>query len=476
MVPARIPSPLAQRLRTWRIGAAALACLQASAALAQSQPDDDLARIPSESPSPAPTGPSRLHRTIYLESATQTGLLRSALDVRIPPPAPATIEQRLFADARIEWTPLNGFSLTYSGRPELRAAEHIPFPTHENLRLDSRELFASWRPVEGVFLDVGRINLKNGVALGFNPTDFFRTRAVVEPLSVDPSVLREDRLGALMVRGQFVWNGGAISAAYAPKLTSTSQLYQNTTLPSVDPMFDRTNAHHRLLVKGNVDLAADFSPELLLYDEDGQFRLGLNIARSFGKKVVAYAEWAGGNESSLAQEALSYGVLTGSFPASAASALMTNPAAHFQQDLSAGLSYATESRMTFWAEYHLHQAGFSRQDWQSWFADGTARPTLAPLLWYVRGYAQEQQVPLSKHALFLRADWTDAFVLNFEMTAFANVNLYDGSTLAQLTASYAATNLWTIALLGSANLGTRRSEFGSLPAALYGLLVFKRYF
>jgi hypothetical protein len=375
----------------WRIGAGALACLQVSAALAQSQTDDDLARIPSESQSPASSGPSRLHRTVYLESATEAGLLRSALDVRFPPPAPATIEQRLFADARIEWAPLNGFSLTYSGRPELRVAEQIPFPTHENLRLDSRELFASWRPLEGAFLDVGRINLKNGVALGFNPTDFFRTRAVVEPLSVDPSVLREDRLGAVMVRAQLVWNGGAFSAAYAPRLTSTSQLYQNTTLPSVDPMFDRTNAHHRLLLKGNVDLAADLSPELLFYDEDGQFRLGLNIARSFGKKVVAYAEWAGGNESSLAQEALSYGVLTGSFPASAAPA----PAGRFQQDLSAGLSYATESRMTFWVEYHLHQAGFSRQDWQSWFADGTARPTLAPpLLWYVREYAQDQQVPL----------------------------------------------------------------------------------
>jgi hypothetical protein len=56
------------------------------------------------------------------------------------------------------------------------------------------------------------------------------------------------------------------------------------------------------------------------------------------------------------------------------------------------------------------------------------------------------------------------------------VDLYDGSTLTQLTASYAATNLWTIALLGSANLGARRSEFGSVPAALSGLLVLKRYF
>jgi hypothetical protein len=56
------------------------------------------------------------------------------------------------------------------------------------------------------------------------------------------------------------------------------------------------------------------------------------------------------------------------------------------------------------------------------------------------------------------------------------VNLYDGSTLAQVTASYAATSLWTVALLGSANLGLRRSEFGSLPTALSGLVTIRRYF
>jgi len=54
--------------------------------------------------------------------------------------------------------------------------------------------YASWEPLDRTYLDLGRINLKSGVALGFNPTDFFKTRAVVEPLSADPSVLREDRL------------------------------------------------------------------------------------------------------------------------------------------------------------------------------------------------------------------------------------------------------------------------------------------
>jgi hypothetical protein len=469
MVPARISASFAKRVTA---AALALACVEATPALGQSQPDDELGRIPSESP-PSAEGPSKLNRTAYAESATQPGLLRSGLEVPFPAPAPPALEQRLFADVRLGWAATRELSVSFAGRAGVRVADGISFPTHENVRVDIRELFASWRPLEGVFLDAGRINLKSGVALGFNPTDFFRTRAVVEPLSVDPSALREDRLGALMVRGQLVWHGGAVTAAYAPEVTSPSRLYANTTLPSVDPMFDRTNARHRFLIKGNFEPGADFSPELLFYDEDGQLRFGTNLTRSIGKQLVAYAEWSGGSQPSLTQEAVSYGVLTSTIPATA---LPTSSWARFQQDFSGGFSYATESRMTFWAEYHLHQAGFSRQDWRSWFDDGTARPTVAPLLWYVRGYAQDQQAPLSKHYLFLRADWTDAFVLNLELAAFANVNLYDGSTLGQLTASYAVTNLWTAALLASVNAGARRSEFGSLPTASSALLTIKRYF
>ena len=64
-----------------------------------------------------------------------------------------------------------------------------------------REAFISWQPADGTWIDLGRINLKSGVAVGYNPTDFFRTRAVVEPLTADPTVLREDRLGTLMLLG-----------------------------------------------------------------------------------------------------------------------------------------------------------------------------------------------------------------------------------------------------------------------------------
>ena len=467
----------------WTAVSFALVAL-AEPAQVQGQVEDELSRIPSEAPPAPPAAPSggsrlgKLQRTLYLESATEVEQLRSSLDVPSPSPAPPTIEQRLFADLVLHWIPTRDLTFHLSARGGFRIGEGIPFPTHENIRADFRELFASWKPFEGAYLDGGRINLKSGVAIGYNPTDFFKTRAVVEPLSIDPAVLREDRLGTLMLRGQFVWGHGSVTAAFAPRVASPPPLYTNTTLPALDPMFGRTNGHHRFLLKGNVDLIEDFSPEALFYEEDGAVRLGINVAQGLGKKIVAYAEWAGGSQPGIAQAALSFGTSTGSLSTAAAGNLATSSATHFQQDASVGLSYANESKMTFWLEYHLHQAGFSRADWRSWFEQGTGPhgQLLSPLLWFERGYAQEQQVPMSKHSLFLRADWTDAFIFNLELTAFANVDLYDGSTLAQVTASYAVTNLWTVSLLSAANLGSRRSEFGSLPSYFSALFAIRHYF
>jgi hypothetical protein len=457
----------------FRRGASLVACLAACSALAQGEPDLD--RIPDEAPAPAPapSGVSDLKRVGYVESTTEPSLLREQLPVAFPSPAPPTIEERLFADERLEYSPIHGLKLVLNGRAELRAADNVPFPTHENIRVDVRELYSSWHPMEGLYLDLGRVNVRSGVAIGYNPTDFFKTRAVVEPLSVDPAVLREDRLGAVLARAQYVWSKGAVSAVFAPKIESASALYTTATLPSVDPMLDRTNAHNRLLVKGNLDVVEGFSPELLLYVEDGTVRAGANVAQTVGKSVVAYAEWSAGQRQSLLAEALAYGLQTGTLPAALSYVLPTGGSASLQQSASAGLSYANASKMTFWLEYHLFQPGFSRGDWQTWFDQGTALP--GPL-WYVRAYALDQQEPASKHSLFLRADWQDAFVLNLELSAFANVDLYDGSTLAQVTASYAISDHWSCAIIGAVNAGGRRTDFGSLPQVASALLTVRRYY
>src|SRR5215831_12725159 len=157
--------------RIWAAVPIALAAL-AEPAHAQGQGDDELSRIPSEAPPApdAPSGRSRLAKTVYVESATEAELLRSSFDVPPPSPAPTTIEQRLFIDAVLHWIPTRDLTFHLSARAGLRAGEDIAFPTHENIRVDLRELYASWKVFEGAYLDAGRINLKSGVAIGFNPT------------------------------------------------------------------------------------------------------------------------------------------------------------------------------------------------------------------------------------------------------------------------------------------------------------------
>ena len=416
---------------------------------------------------------------IYIEDAFVASALRGGLSVPSPPPQPPNWQERVFLDVRKEWKLDDRLTFTLSGRFNLRAENDIPVPGHEDVIAEFREGYLSWTPLDRTYLDVGRINVKSGVALGFNPTDFFKTRAVVEPLSADPTVLREDRLGTLMALGQQIWERGAVTIAYAPKLYNPTPIYNNTNLLSFDPSLDRTNASDRFLLKGNVTLADDLAPEFLVYRLGNRTTFGTNITESLGQSVVAYAEWAGGDRSSLTDEALRYGRQTGTLPVNAPSPLPEDPNLHFQNQLSLGLSYTTESKITFNLEYHFNQAGFSRRDWNNWFRIGSASsrpPGISRELWYIRAYAQDQQEPLSEHSVFLRADWVDAFVPNLELIGFLNTDLYDGSSLMQVEADYYLSNKWTIGGLVIANLGARHSDFGSLPQVGSALFKLARYF
>ncbi len=447
--------------------------------------DSDLDLIPqavqqssvntAATPSPTLNTESR----IYLENAFTVTSLRNQLAVPIPGPRPFDWQERLFLDIRKDWRLTRSLVFTYSGRANLRAEDDLSFPTHENLINDLREAFFDWHPRDRTYLDFGRINLKSGVALGYNPTDFFRTRAVVEPLSADPSVLREDRLGTLMLRAQQLFEGGSLTAAFAPKLYEPSAIYTNINLPSLDPTLDRTNARNRSLVKTSINISDRFSPELLLYREGSQTRLGTNLAESFGQKVIAYLEWSGGRRASLIDDALRYGRDTGTLPLHAPDSIPESPHESFQNELALGVSYTTQTRITFNLEYHFNQPGFTRADWRNWFTAGHAHPVPSPVageLWYLRDYALDQQDPVSRHSVFLRADWADAFIPKLELVGFVNADTYDGSGLLQISADYYLSDHWTVGGLVATNFGRARSDFGSLGESANFMLKVARYF
>jgi len=292
-------------------------------------------------------------------------------------------------------------------------------------------------------------------------------------------VLREDRLGTLMLRTERIWDGGAVTAAFAPAISRESKLYDNIDLPSLDPMFDRTNAQDRFLLKASADLAADFSPEFLVYREGTRNALGANLTRSIGQSTIAYAEWSGARRTSLIDEALDYGRATGTLPAAAPSVLPEDSRTSFQNQLSLGASYTNETKITFNLEYHYDEAAFSPQDWRNWFRIGaanTGRPPVTNELWYIREFVLDRQEPISRNSAFLRADWVDALVPHLELTGLVNADLHDGSSTMQLTADYYLSSAWTVGAIVAANLGAKRSSAGSLPQAASVLFKLARYF
>ncbi|HZP60965.1 MAG TPA: hypothetical protein VFB27_11635 [Opitutaceae bacterium] len=442
--------------------------------------DQDLDRLPVAAPPPSsadvsPSASGAANRQVYAEDALIVSGRRGDLAVPFPNAVAPSWEERLLADVRAKRSVADRLRLAFSDRLNLRAERDLSFPSRQNVVNEFREGFLSWEPMDGFYIDAGRINLKSGAALGFNPTDFFKTRAVIEPLSVDPSVLREDRLGTFMLQAQTIGRGSALTVAFAPWLARP----EHAAPSGFDGSPGRTNAHTRLLIKGSIELSGDFSPELLFYREGGQNKFGANLSETIGQRVVAYAEWAGGKRFNLAEAALSYGEENGAVPSGSKGILPDGSGLRWRNDLSIGASYTAGRKMTFNLEYHFHQAGFSGRNWSNWFRAGQNQPAASVAvgeLWFVRAYAQDEEEPMARQAVFLRMDWVDAFVSDLEITGLVNTDVYDGSSLVQLGGDYYLSSEWTVGMQASANLGSKRSDFGSLPQAAGILFKIRRYF
>lgn len=450
-------------------------------ALAASAADEDkdldlIPGAPKEAASPAPAA-SDGNQRIYVENAAVFAARREALLVPSPAAPTPRWEDHLLADARMEWAVTGRAQVAYSGRLELRDEEGMGFLRRANVVNDLRELFASVEPRPREYLDAGRINMKTGVALGFNPTDFFKSRAVIDPLTSDPRALREDRLGTVMIRGQVLGEQGSLATAYAPHVTHEAALGTDPDR-GFDALLGRTNAHDRWLAKAGVRLG-EFNPEALIHRERGVTSVGLNLAESVGQATVVYFEWAGARRRTLSDDAIAFARDHGLLPTTAPGIIDHGGGRRFRNQLALGGSYTTENRITFNLEWHENEAAFSQADWQRWFGVGDGQPAASPItrqLWLLRAYASERQEPLQRHAVFLRADAVDFLVPKLELTGFVLADAGDGSTLMQLEASYARSDHWSFGALVGGTAGGKRSNFGSLSRAANLLLRATRYF
>ena len=205
-----------------------------------------------------------------------------------------------------------------------------------------REAYLSWQPGGGdTVLDFGRINVRSGPAYGYNPTDFFRDGSLRVLTSADPFALRQNRMGTVMLRGQQLWNGGSLSAAFSPKLADQ---------PSADGWnldLGATNNRNRALITLGTQFSQRLNSQVLLYKEDGQSAtLGANMTALLSDAATGHLEWTRGSEPDLLSRALG-----------------VSSAAATRNRFVGGVTYTTLGKTSITAEYQYNGFGLNQSSW-----------------------------------------------------------------------------------------------------------------
>jgi hypothetical protein len=297
-----------------------------------------------------------------------------------------------------------------------------------------KEGYVSWQLRPDRIADLGRINARYGVALGYNPTDIFRADAIRSLISPDPASLRENRLGSMMLRGQTLWSGGSLTGVYSPQLAD-----QPSTRP-FSPDFGATNHQNRWLLATSQRLSEGMSPQFLISGGDGGSpSLGLNLTALINDATVAYAEWSGGRTASLLSQAL-----------------MQQNKERFRSRLATGFTYTTASKLSLTLEYEFNEAGLNQADWT-----GLRRGSLDAYGEYRSSVTNLQDLPTQQN-LFAYAAWQDAGIHHLDLTAMVRFDAIDYSKLVWLEARYHWTHI-DLAVQDQINRGQPDSDFGATP-------------
>lgn len=357
---------------------------------------------------------------------------------------------RVVLDFRREWSPSSEWRVALSNRLDLVRDLHrgAAAASHDGEVNSLREAWVSRRLGEAAsptFIDVGRINLRNGVGSGYNPTDFFKTDAVRAATSFDPRDLRFNRLGTVMLRAQGIRAAGAWTVALAPRLTTRDHFDDRTFALALE----RTNRRGAVYAKWAPQLSQRASIDALVFAREGeQPQAGLNGTLLVGNAVIINAEWAGGRVRPLVGPG------------------QATPGLAWRHRAAINLTWTTPLGIELTGEYHYAGDALSRSAWHAWRNAGGVQDQLAlAQIALQRAGARE---PLVRSGWFMRAAWQDAFAVHgLDASAFMQSNGYDGSVAWQLKLSWRLNQRWSLIGQAGGNRGSGRSEFGSTPLQAY---------
>ena len=337
-----------------------------------------------------------------------------------------------------------------------------------------KELYVTWEPDISFIGELGRINLKNGIAAGFNPTDYFKKNAVGARYSDDQTYLRENRIGTWMARMEAIFSSAMIGLAYAPKIEidedSNWQKREYFGLGLAD-----LNHDDRGLAKFSFKIFDDTKPEFIYYLEDSDRpHFGFSISSGFGKRVIAYAEFSLGNRYNIISETANQLREDGLLSEEQEFVFSEDKEKSHYRQYAFGFSYTEDIKRTTTFEYHYNEAGFNKNDWKAYFDEGeqaakmlenaaTAAYGNAILgqLWAIRDWSRNADEPLSQENLFIRSQWQEVWGDNFDLTGLLSIDLTNGGFIFQSKADYEWHDALFISFAATFYQGSSRTQYGS---------------
>lgn len=419
MAATRLFAPIRRRL-----SASVLAVFASQGALAQSPADLDPAQfqVAEQEDGAAPA----------LGIKASIGL--DALDRRRAVDGGADAGLRSVLDLRREWHLGSDWSATVSGRIEGSGDGN-----GSTVRSAFREGYVAKRMGDSLFVDVGRINLRSGVASGFNPTDWLREASALPQTTQNPVSLRENRLGTVMLRLQAIENWGAVQVAVVPHLADKEE--------GASPegwAWERTNDDKALHVRVAPQLHEALSLDLLAYARENRPpQWGLNLSSVLHSALIAHAELATGLREGLAAPGVA-------------------PSTQMHQRIAAGVNWTTPQGAVLTVERHSATDALNPQDWEAWRL-ATDRPTLRSLA-QLRTQRSDLQEPLVRDAWFFRATVSGLSErANVDLGAFVRLNAYDHSALWQVDGAWHVRPRVSVYASLGGFAGSSSSEFGTNP-------------
>ena len=330
----------------------------------------------------------------------------------------------------------------------------INWPPQSNFQnsIDTiKEAYVSRQAQSDAIIDMGRINIHDGVAMGYNPTDYFRLGAVRSVVSSDPSSLKANRQGSVMLRDQALWDSGSFTVLYSPKISDQA------SNDSFNPNWGATNSQDRFLISIGQKISDSIKPQFLIYKEtDLPVQLGFNLTGLINDAMVVYVEWSGGLSPSLLTQALTQ------------QGVAPTDDTTFRNNVSTGITYTTTNNISLTAELEYNDRGMDKTNWDALYGNSPAMYGL------YRNWLQVAQESPTKKSIFLYGKWQDALINHLDFSIMERFDAVDYSRLTWLETRYHFGSS-EFALQWQSNSGQSLSNYGAAPQIQSWQVLFRLY-